>query len=274
MKRRALILLVVLALALSTLGCVCGGIDFGTVRWGGVKAVRGSGKVVEEERQVSGFTSVELATSGSLTIGLGGEEELRIEAEDNLLEYIETEVRGGRLRIKTQDNVTLRNTRPINYYLTVKALDDIVISSSGDIEAPDLEAERFIVTISSSGDLVVGDLDAGTLEVEISSSGDMKMGDLYADSIEVSITSSGNLDIAGGEVEEQDITISSSGKYRAGDLESARASVRLTSSGSATIWVRDHLQANLSSSGDVRYIGNPKVDARTTSSGDIEQVGE
>jgi hypothetical protein len=69
------------------------------------------------------------------------------------------------------------------------------------------------------------------------------------------------------------LCISSSGNYAAQDLESDEATVRLNSSGSATIWVQDNLKANLSSSGDLRYRGNPTVDA-TTSSGDVTQIGE
>ena len=52
---------------------------------------------------MSGVTGVNLATIGHLTIELGDTESLRIEAEDNLMEYIETDVRSGKLRIRTQD---------------------------------------------------------------------------------------------------------------------------------------------------------------------------
>jgi hypothetical protein len=238
------------------------------------RTVRGSGKVVEETRAVSDFAGVNLATIGHLTIEVGDTESLRIEAEDNLMEYLETEVHNGRLSIGTQDNIRLRTTRPINYYLTVTGLDAIEISSSGDIQAPDLEAERFSITISSSGDLEMADLEADSLTVKISSSGDVTMGVLDANTLEVDISSSGNLTIAGGQVKTQNITINSSGDYAAQDLASDEAEVRLSSSGSATIWVQDHLRANLSSSGDLRYRGNPTVDATTTSSGDIIQIGE
>lgn len=216
--------------------------------------VRGSGNVIEESRTVSGVNGVELATFGNLTIEIGDSESLRIEAEDNLMEHIEVEVRSGKLRIGTQGNVRLDATRPVNYYLTVTGLDTIEISSSGDIQAPDLEAERFSINISSSGDLEIGVLNADTLDV--------------------SISSSGNLDIAGGQVQSQDVTISSSGNYTAPDLVSAEADVRLSSSGSATIWVQNNLQVNLSSSGDLRYHGDPTVKARATSSGDVIQIGE
>ena len=50
--------------------------------------------------------------------------------------------------------------------------------------------------------------------------------------------------------------------------------MRLNSTGSATIWVHDHLKANLKSSGDLRYLGNPTVDATTDFSGDVIQIGE
>jgi hypothetical protein len=269
MKQHARFALLVSVMALSILACQVVGLPSAPG-----KTIRGSGDVVEETREVSGFTAIELATLGTLHIQVGEGESLRIEAEDNLLEYIETKVRNGRLKIEIQDNINLRSTRPINYYLTVTDLDTIVISSSGDIEAPDLETERFSITISSSGDLEMGDLEADTLTVDISSSGDMTMGVLHANTLEVDISSSGNLDIAGGEVERQNVAITSSGDYTARNLESVEAEVRLTSSGAATIRVSDDLRANLSSSGDLYYIGNPTVDATTTSSGDVVQISE
>jgi len=229
MKPRKRFGLIVLLMALSILACQVGGVSLGDAR-----TIRGSGDVVEETRTVSGFTAVELATLGTLHIEVGDTESLRIEAEDNLMGYLETEVRSGRLRIGTQEDIRLDATKPVHYYLTVTGLDTIVISSSGDIE----------------------------------------MGELVADALEVDINSSGNLDIASGQVKTQYVTISSSGNYTAKDLVSAEAEVRLNSSGSATIWVQETLKANLNSSGDLRYRGNPTVDATTNSSGDVIQIGE
>jgi hypothetical protein len=221
---------------------------------GDVTEVRGSGDVVEETREVSDISGVNLATIGDLTIQVGDAESLRIEAEDNLLEYLETNVRGGKLRIETQNRIRLDATKPIKYYLTVKELETIEISSVGKIEAPNLEAEEFSITINSTGDLEIGELNADTLEVDIGSTG--------------------NLHIAGGEVKSQNITLGSSGNYTAQDLASDEADVRLRSTGSATIWVKDNLKANLSSTGDLRYRGDPTVDATTNSTGEVIQISE
>ena len=80
--------LFLLILALSILAC----------QVGGLMGVRGSGNVAEEDRAVSGFTGVALAGIGELTIEVGERESLRIEAEDNLMPYLEAEVRNGMLK--------------------------------------------------------------------------------------------------------------------------------------------------------------------------------
>ena len=218
------------------------------------QTVRGSGNVVEDSREVSDVSGVALATIGDLEIEVGDSESLRIEAEDNLLEHLETSVRNGKLRIETRDTIRLDTTKPVRYFLTVTGLDTIEISSAGNIEASDLAAEDCSRKISSTGDLSMGELNANSLEIDMSSTG--------------------KLDIAGGAVESQNIDISSTGSYSAEELASSEADVRLSSTGSATIWVSDNLKANLSSSGDLRYRGNPTVEATTSSTGEVIQIGE
>lgn len=216
------------------------------------ESVRGSGVKVEQNRDLGNISAVELTMEGTLHIVRGGGEALRIEAEDNLLEYIQTDVRAGRLVIETRQGIELDPTQPINYYLTVDELDTIAVSSSGDVEAADLQSETFEARISSSGDITIASLDCTTLRVDISSSG--------------------SLEILGGQAQRQNIEISSSGGYSAGELASAEADVDLTSSGSATIRVSERLSGELSSSGSLYYIGNPDVNVRTTSSGRTEQI--
>ncbi len=218
------------------------------------KSVRGSGNVVEENREVSGVTGIHLASIGDLTVELGNTESLRIEAEGNLMEYLESDVRGGTLTIGTTSNVRLDPTQPVNYYLTMTSLEAIEISSVGDIQAPDLESEKFSIKISSTGNVT--------------------MGELIADELEVNISSTGDLNIAGGQVNSQDVNITSTGNYQAQELSSDEADVSLSSNGSATIWVLDQLKANLSSTGDLHYRGNPTLDASTSSTGDVIPVGE
>lgn len=234
---------------------------------------RGSGRVITDQRNVNGVSAVNLATIGHMTIEVGDTESLRIEAEDNLMPYIKTEMSNGELMIKNQEHVNLDSTSPIRYYLTVKSLDSIAIFSSGDIQAPDLESRTFSITVASTGDLDMGALKADRVNVKISSSGDVKMRALNANMLDVNISSTGDLEIAGGEVKMQTIVLSSSGDYMARNLASDDAAANLNSTGSATIWVRNRLNANLNSSGDLNYIGSPTVNAKTNSTGDVTRIG-
>ena len=268
MKNRTFLLLIGLMLVFAVLACNT--INVNLVG----ETVRGAGTVIEEGREIGNISGVELATVGTLHITSGTGESLRIEAEDNLLDYIQTNVRAGKLVIETREGINLRPTKPINYDLTVDRLNSIEISSSGDVEAGSLQSGSFSIDINSSGNLSLSSLDCTSLKVDISSSGNVAVDDLKADSISVKVSSSGNLEILGGQVQQQSITISSSGEYRARDLASAEAEANLSSSGTATIRVSERLSGRLTSSGDIRYIGDPEVNVSTTSSGKAVQINE
>jgi hypothetical protein len=268
MKNKLSLTLKGLFLIFSVLAC---SITINTDRGNG-ETIRGSGTMVEETRTVGGVSDVELAMPGTLHITMGDKETFRIEAEDNLMAYIQTNVRAGKLLIQSRPGTSLRPTRPIDYYLTVTELSSIVISSDGDIETGDLQSDSFSITVSSSGNASISTLNCTSLSVKISSSGNVKVSELMANSISVDISSSGNLEIQKGKAQQQDINISSSGEYRARDLESVSANAILTSSGEATIRVSEHLTGSLSSSGNINYVGSPEVDVRMTSSGRTVQI--
>jgi len=283
MKQQGIIVLVVLALALSSLAC----------SFSGFTTVRGSGHVIEQVRTVSEFTGVNLATMGNLQIQLGDQEGLRIEAEDNLMPYLETTVFNRELEIGSRDGVWLRPTRPVNFYLTVKSLDSVALTGSGNIVAPDLKADQFRVRLSGSGDMKLGNLYATDIEmrltgsgnlrvagatakdqqITLSGSGDVELGNWNAETVEVRLNGSGGLAASSGAVKEQRVTLSGSGEYRAEGVDSATAEARITGSGSMTIQVRDRLSAHISGSGSVRYAGNPKVETSVTGSGRVRPLG-
>jgi hypothetical protein len=218
------------------------------------QSIEGSGTLAEETRPIGDVTAVELAMPGTLHIELGAASSLRISAEDNLLERIETEapLAGGELVIQSSPGVSLLPRAPIDYYLTVTGLDTLIVSSSGDVEAPDLVATHFSVTIGSSGNVALRSLQAETLDVEL--------------------RSSGNLIISGGQVGRQEITLSSSGNYMARDIASLEARADLSSSGSATIRVQESLRVILSSSGTLYYIGSPDLQVDVSSNGKAVQI--
>ncbi len=256
------------------------------------RSVRGSGRVTEEVHKLRGISGVEMGTIGDLYIEKGRRDELRVKAEENLHDYLEIEVSRGMLEIKSRHDVNIRPRKRIEFYLTVRELDRIVLSGAGDVKAPDLEGKRIRLVISGAGNIETGDLDGDEIMLKISGAGDLTVGDSEAEEIDLYISGAGNVDVGGldadtarlkitgsgdaeishGEVKSQSITITGSGDYRARGLRSYRAEVMVTGSGSATIHVEDQLTARISGSGDVRYAGNPRVRGSVSGSGDLERI--
>ena len=292
MKRRFLLLAIAVVFALTTMACELSGV---LVNAGSIPEVKGSGNIVEETRPVSGVSGVDLATFGDVIIQLGEKESLRVEAEDNLIQYFKTDVRGGTLWIGTTPrNVNLRPTKPVRFFLTVKGLNEINISGSGDIQVPDLETDRFSVNIGGSGDVNMGDLNADKMEVSIggsgdvgadrvkvksfqvrvNGSGDISLAELNADDLSLDVNGSGNLRIDDGQVVDQEISINGSGDFRADDLPSKVVDIKIGGSGDVTVWVMDSLDARINGSGNVRYYGRPTVSTSGNGSGNLTSLGD
>lgn len=247
MKRLGL-LFSILILALVSLAC-----SVPVFVVGERETIRGSGVVVETSVEVENFSRIAFAGSGNLYILQGFEESLEVEAEDNLIPYLEIEVRGNTLTIGTERGKNLRPTEPINFYLELIELDGLTLSGSGLVEVEELQSEDLSLTLSGSGNIVLGDLEAISLNVTLSGSG----------SIEVS-----------GELEDQDLTLSGSGDYDAGDLRSSVADILISGSGGVEVQVEENLDVLISGSGNVRYHGSPRLDQRITGSGKVTQVSE
>jgi hypothetical protein len=243
-------------------------------------AVSGSGHVISQERAISDVTGINLMTIGNVHIALGDREELRIEAEDNLLPHLKTNVYDGQLELDNGDGVWPQPTRPINFFVTVKSLDSLALSGSGHIEAPDLTADHFRVRLSGHGDIRLGTLSArraklglsglGNLhlassqveqqDVTLSGHGNLHLDRMDAQDVDVRISGSANMTVGEGQVKMQRITVSGVGNYEAPGVQSDTTEARITGSGSVTVRVRDRLEAKITGAGSVHYAGSPVIE--------------
>ena len=219
----------------------------------GFGITRGSGNLITESRSVSNLNRVNLSGSGEVVITQSGEESLTVETDDNIMQYVTTEVRGGTLYLgfDTKRVKSISPTR-LRFDLNVKDLVGLKVSGSGDITSASLDTNR--------------------LDVGVSGSGDVRIDSLTAEEVEVRISGSGEVELA-GEVTGQDVTISGSGKYRGGDLRSETVSLTISGSGDATLWATESLEARLTGSGSVNYYGNPKTDVSGSGSGKVRGLG-
>jgi hypothetical protein len=216
---------------------------------------QGSGKVVTETRQVSGFDRVSLSGIGSLTITLGDKESLQIQAEDNILPRIETIVQDGTLIIRYQNNDFQKNvvpTKPINFYLTAKNINGLELSGAGSISSDKIDTDN--LTVSSSG------------------AGSVKIGSLTAQSLTANLSGVGGCEFA-GKVINQNLVISGTGSYNAPNLESQNTTIIISGAGSSTVWSTSTLNVTISGAGSVSFYGNPTVTKTISGIGSVKSLG-
>jgi hypothetical protein len=218
-----------------------------------ITEVRGSGNVITETRPVAGFNAVDLSDVGKLIIEQGNREVLEITAEDNLMEYIESNVSGSQLELGFKEFVNIHPTKDIIYRLTVKNIDHIGSSGLGKIESKKLETENLFVEISGNGRISIDNLEAETLSLVISGLGDISLN---------------------GRAKQQKLEISGAGNYKAPNLESETAMVDISGSGTAILWVTEQLNLELSGAGKVHYYGSPELNSNISGVGEVINLGE
>jgi len=169
---------------------------------------KGSGRVVTETREVSGFTKVELSGSGELTIEKTGTESLSISAEDSLLPQLTSDVSGDTLTLGTKPNTSILPTKPITYSLTVKDLTGIAVSGSGSVRVSDLMTNSLTTKISGSGTITASGA-VNDQDVDISGSGRYQAEQMTSKAVRAQISGSGTASVLASDL--LDVKISGSG---------------------------------------------------------------
>jgi hypothetical protein len=237
--------------------------------------VQASGKITVEERAVSGFDRVALCGKGKLVLAQSETETVKIEAEDNLLPDIVTEVQGSTLKIGLGCNgerVHNPPGRPPTYRVTLKTLRGLSVSGPGRLTADTLRADAIELQVSGSGHLKVGELTAHKAEARVSGSGGVTLGALNASVLKTNIAGSGTVRVA-GKVPAQQIDISGSGTYEAADATSQTTTASISGSGEVTVWTNESLNVEISGSGKLRYYGEPQLTPTPSGSSAIQALG-
>lgn len=217
------------------------------------RKVSGSGPVVTESRSISGFKEIKSDLSGEVYITSGPVYKVSIEAQQNIIDVIETVLNDDRLTLRLKNNTS------------VKAEDKIIVR----IESPDIRG----LIVNGSGNMSANQgITASDLYMKVSGSGDIYLSGLSALTLDANISGSGTIDIASGSLNTETLEISGSGDMDFQNLVSKDADVKISGSGSAKVQATDHLKVRITGSGNVYYRGNPAVDVSITGSGDLKHL--
>jgi len=222
-----------------------------TAQWGS-KKIKGNGNVVTIERSVGDYESIASAGWFDVILVSGEEGRIMLKGEENLLEYVETEVKNGKLTIKTAKGVNLRSSNwkgGIVVTIPIEEISDVSLAGSGDvISRTTIKTERFKASLAGSGDVTLS-VEASDFEASLSGSGDMEF-EGFATNFKVSVAGSGDIDAFG--------------------LNAEFVEANVAGSADLNVTVNQTIKARVSGSGDITYKGNPtKIDSKTSGAGDI-----
>ena len=199
--------------------------------------VRGSGNMITETRNVGDFDRIEISNAYKLIIkqDTAGTSKLTVNADDNLMKYIKTDVSGGKLHIYNHKNI--RSREGLTVTVTVKNLKQINASGA--------------VTVESDGKLTVQDL-----KFDISGATKVNM-QLDAANVFTDISGVGKMTLS-GQASSHHVQSSGMCKLDAYDFVVGDYDIETSGVGRCDINVLNKLNVHTSGAATIRYKGNPK----------------
>ncbi len=228
----------------------------GCVLTGNRVTIDGSGIAATETRELTVFTRIAIEGSGDAVVLFGQEPSIIVQADDNLLEYILTDVEDGTLKLRLRHpdkHASFRNRTAIRYTITTPSVEALGIAGSGSVNCTGLHAAEFDIDIAGSGTITLDDMTCGTVTIDIAGSGDVRMS---------------------GVADRQSIDIAGSGNISAGDLKTERTRIEIAGSGDATVWATERLNVSIAGGGDVRYYGSPSLSKSVDGMGSVRHLGD
>lgn len=223
--------------------------------WGSGESVSGDGKLSREKRDLSGFEAISLAGHFEVRVRQSATPRVELEADGNLLPYIETKVVDGRhgktLEIGIKRGYSVNSRQPMRVEVDLAQLRSVGIAGSGKVHVEPMKSEQLRLAVAGSGTVMAPQLDASKVTMSIAGSGDIE---------------------AGGKAGELDVSIAGSGDVRARELAGEAVKVSISGSGDAEVQATKTLKVSIAGSGDVRYRGDARTETSVAGSGSIKRL--
>jgi len=128
--------------------------------------IQGNGKRELQKRQVAAFTSI--STNGAFTIDVTCQKEpsLEIEGDENVLDFVKTEVNSNILRLENSQNYSV--SEPVRVKISLPNLEGLAVNGAGHIDVKGLKNDKFEIDTNGAPAITV----AGTTKmVDIAANG-------------------------------------------------------------------------------------------------------
>ena len=208
--------------------------------------MNGSGNIIKDTRQLSEFTSMSVSGSIKVEIKTGAVASLIVEADDNIMPHVITNVSDKNLSIKLKGINNLRNAT-VRIFLVVPTLNKISTSASAEVRSAEAitNSDKILFT-ASSGSLINVNVGAPSISAGASSGADI---------------------ILSGRTKNLSAESSSGSSVNLFGLKSENATASASSGADIDIFASIGLNASASSGAKVIYKGGATSVVKNVSSG-------
>ena len=216
------------------------------------KRIRGNGNIKTESRTSGMFTSVDVSGNIDLYVKQDSAHSIRVEADENLMEYIVIKTEGDKLVIESKDGYNLSGSRDIKVYVSSPLFRRLEASGACDIFG-----ENKITS-------------AEMIDIDLSGASDVKL-ELKAPKVKAELSGAGSIELKG---ETKDFSVSGSGStdIKCMELMAENVDVHITGAGDAEVYASVKLDVSVSGAGNVRYKGNAVVNKSISGAGSVKKV--
>ena len=95
--------------------------------------IEGSGNIITRTVNVQSFDQIDISGVFSLKLSQGAREEVKIEADDNLMDLFEVKNEGSTLIITMKKESNFKSKKKLNVYITFKKLKSMDLKTVGDV---------------------------------------------------------------------------------------------------------------------------------------------
>lgn len=217
----------------------------------GGERVDGNGNVVTRQRNVGGFNSIDVGGALEVHVRQDASPSVRVEADENLQEYVETYVEGGTLVIHNKQGYNLDPTSEIVIYVSAPQFRDIDVSGASKLIGENTITANELGLHASGASEITLDVKAQRLETEATGASGMQL--------------RGNAETVSSEA-------SGSSHLRFLDLQTNETTLDLSGASNAEVAAEKQLNIEASGASDVKYRGNASINQKSSGASSVQKI--
>jgi carbon monoxide dehydrogenase subunit G len=227
---------------------------FSSCSYIGGKKIRGNGSITSQTRKAGSFNSIEVGGAILVRLKQDASSSVKVETDNNLMEYIDIYTDGNTLKIHTKKGYNLKPSKDVIVYVTAPELTSFHVSGASSITGENNISFTNQLQMQASGASKIDIQVSGTAKVNAKASGASTL-------------------VIKGQAGSVDVSLSGASSFKGFDFITENAVIDLSGASEAEVHTNKQLNVEASGASNVRYKGAAAVNSNTSGASNISKAG-